>query len=328
MKTEHIKLNLDYNRLQLINTDTNKVIGNALLKTDGSEEVFIDVTNKNRIEGYKKKSKEIQEISEFIQSNEGNFIHSLYRYCYPYMLELQSLDVGSKNNIHIVRFIVLCTYLSKDGYVRFESRKITRKKLYKLWDLKDSKQSKKTYEKLKEVNYIYEDEEGCIMINQDIVINGKVKRFKKLKKLDEKYTYSRLFSKNIQDMYYNCADRKRKLLGNLFKILPFINFKHNVFCANPQELDEKELQLLKWSDLARICGYNDTKQITRFKKDMLNLELYEGVSTLGMFVGANARQMICVNPKIYYGGNDIKDVNHLYALFKMIDTNNSTKKIN
>ena len=328
MRIDHMKLNLDYNRLQLINTDTNEVIGNALLKTDGSEEVVIDVTNKNKIEGYKKKSQEIQEISEFIQANEGNFIHSLYRYCYPYMFELQLLDEGSKNNIHIIRFIILCTYLSKDGYVRFESRKITRKKLYKLWDLKDSKQSKKTYKKLKEVNYIYEDEEGCIMINQDIVINGKVKGFKKLKKLDEKYTYSRLFSKNIQDMYYNCDDRKRKLLGNLFKILPFINFKHNVFCANPQELDEKELQLLKWSDLARICGYNDTKQITRFKKDMLNLELYEGVSTLGMFVGANARQMICVNPKIYYGGNDIKDVNHLYALFKMIDTNNPTKKIN
>ena len=31
---------------------------------------------------------------------------------------------------------------------------------------------------------------------------------------------------------------------------------YNVFCMNPQEVDEKKLDLLTWTDLARICGYD------------------------------------------------------------------------
>ncbi len=273
----------------------------------------------------KYKINQTKEIREFISSNEGNFIHSLYKYCFPYMLELQNLDNGNKNNIHIIRFIVLCTYLSEDSYIRYNSRKITKSRLIKIWDLKDSKQSKKTYEKLKEIEYIIEDEEGYVMVNQNVMINGKVNGLKKLKKENENTTYTRLFTKNIQDMYYSCEEKKRKQLANLFKILPFVNFKYNVFCSNPQEIDEKKLQLLTWTDLTILCGYDKSK-VARFKKDMLNLEIYKDTSTLGMFVGASTRHMICINPKIYYGGHDVQEVRHLYAMFKMID--NSNKNIN
>ncbi|MDU1540803.1 MAG: hypothetical protein E6902_14445 [Paeniclostridium sordellii] len=262
-------------------------------------------------------------MKEFIECNEGNFIHSLYKYCYPYMLELQLLDEGSKNNIHIIRFIILCTYLSKDGYVRFESRKIKKSRLIRIWKLKDSKESKKTYEKLKEINYIFEDEEGYIMINSDIVVNGKVEGFKQLKKCDENTTYTRLFSKNIQDMYYNTSDRDRKQLAILFKLLPFVNFKYNVFCSNPQETDRKKLELCNWKDLARICGYNESNS-TRLKNELMKLRIYDCLA-IGMFTTIDGNA-ICINPKIYYGGSDISEVEYLYSLFEMCDKRNS--KIN
>lgn len=318
MSTEQIKLNLDYNRLELKNTDTGEVIGNTLLKTDGSEEVVIDVKNKKQVEAYKNKSKEIIKIKDFIKCNEGNYIHSLYRYCYPYMLELQALDEGSKNNIHIIRFIVLCTYLSKDGYVRFESRKIKKSRLVRIWNLKDSKESKKTYDKLKGINYIYEDSEGYIMINSDIVVNGKVEGFNKLKKSDENNTYTRFFSKNIQDLYYNTNDRERKRLAYFFKILPFISFKYNVLCHNPQEPNESKLELCNWKDLALICSV-DLKNATRLKQDLMKLKIYE-FDVIGQFESGSGKA-ICINPRVYYGGNDISEVKYLYAMFKMCDKN-------
>lgn len=277
-------------------------------------------------EKQKYKINQIKDIKEHIEANEGNYIHNIYKYCYPYLVELQLLDKGNKNNIHIIRFITLATFLCKDGYIRYNSRKIKKSSLMKIWDTSSRNSRNKTYDKLKEINYIYEDKEGYIMVNDKVMVNGKIEEFKNIKKADNNTTYTRLFSKNIQDMYYSCDDKKRKLLANLFKILPFVSFKHNVFCSNPQQVNEKELELLNWTDLARICGYEDKKNITKFKRDMLNLEIYEDISTLGMFIGANARQCICINPKIYYGGNDIEEVRHLYAMFKLIDDNSPTQK--
>jgi len=234
-------------------------------------------------------------------------------------LELQELDNGSKNNIHIIRFIVLCTYLSKDGYIRYESRKITKSRLIRIWNLKDSKQSKKTYEKLKKINYIIEDKEGNIMINEKIMTNGKIEGFKKLKKADNNTTYTRLFSNNIQDMYYSCEEKDRRQLSVLFKILPFVNFKYNVFCMNPQEIDKKKLIICNWKELARICGYEESNS-PRLKKDLMKLRIYDSL-TIGMFTTANGNA-ICINPKIYYSGNDISEVKYLYSLFEMCDKKN------
>lgn len=298
------------------------VLEHKVIKADEIAEIK---TKKTLTEQQKYRINELHSIKEHIQDNEGCYIHNIYKYCYPYLVELQLLDEGSKNNIHIIRFIVLATYLCKDQYIRYKNRKCKKSSLMKIWDTTSRNSRNKTYDRLKQINYLLEDEEGYLMVNKNVMKNGTIEGFKAMKKDDDNITYTRLFTKNIQDMYYNCDDKKRKLLANLFKILPFISFKHNVFCSNPQEINEEELELLNWTDLARICGYDDKKQVTRFKKDMMNLEIYKGISTLGMFIGSNARQMICINPKIYYSGNDIEEVRHLYAMFKMVDNCKSSK---
>lgn len=296
------------------------VLSHNVIHNNEKVEIKKDLTEKQKY-----RINQNKDMKDFIECNEGNFIHNLYKYCYPYMLDLQELDDGSKNNIHIIRFIVLSTYLSKDGYIRYENRKFKKSKLGKIWDTSSRNSRNQTYNKLISVGYIYEDQEGFLMINTDIMANGKVIDFNKIKNKDYDYTYTRLFSKNIQDMYYNCNEKKRKLLANLFKILPFVNFKYNVFCSNPIEINEDDIDVLTWTDLARICGYEEKKHISKFKRDMLNLEIYEGISTLGIFIGSRSRHMICINPKIYYGGGDVEKVKHLYAMFQMVDNSSKYK---
>lgn len=302
-----------YNRV--IETDENNNVVSTHLKEVGKEEIVI---KKLYTEEQKYRMNQCKDIAEFIQNNEGRYIHNIYKYNFPYFSELQALDQGNKNNIHIVRFIVLASYLTFGGKLFDKNNnEIKKSNLKNIWDVKNRNSIKQTYEKLKEVGYISETEEGYIMINQDLFVKGKIDNWKQIKKQDENYTYTRLFTDNIQDMYYSTPDKQRKQLANLFKILPFINFRYNIFCSNPNEIEKDKLDFLNWTDLARICGYEDNKNINKFKKDMLNLEIFN-YATIGQFL-SKGKYYICVNPKVYFSGHDIESVEFLYKAFEMFE---------
>lgn len=307
-----------YNRINAINTDTNEVLGTVIIKADGTEELILDVDKVKQKDAIKKKSNDVKNMSEFIQNNEGSYIHLIYKYGYPIMDKLQSEYEGNKSNIHIIRFVVLATYSTFGGKL-FDSNKnrIKRSSLSKIWDTKSKNSIKQTYDILTDLGYIYETEEGYIMINENVVVKGAIEDFKKLHKADKDLTYIRVFAQNVQSMYEGTDPKQRKQLGNLFKALPFVNFKHNVLCTNPTEADETKLQLLNWTDLANLCGYESNKNISRFKKDLWNLEIYNK-DVVGEFK-TKSGMAICINPKIYYGGNDIEDVKRLYTLFSMVE---------
>lgn len=278
----------------------------------------VKIVNKKQVEARKRKYKSESGIKEHIQENEGSYIHLIYKYGYPLMDKLQAKCEGNKSNLHIIRLIQLATYTTFGGKL-FDGNKneIKKSSLSKIWDTKNNRKSiNETYDLLVECGYIYESEEGYIMINEDLIVKGAIEDFKKLRKQDTDLTYTRVFTKNIQDMYLGTEPKARKQLANLFKALPFINFTHNAFCTNPTEIDPKELELLTWTDLARLCGYDDKKQVARFKKDLWTLRVY-GFDTIGEFK-TQSGMAICINPKVYYGGNDVNDVQRLYTLFEMV----------
>ena len=86
---------------------------------------------------------------------------------------------------------------------------------------------------------------------------------------------------------------------------------------NPTEVDEKKLQLLSWNELAKLCGYEEKTHIARFKKDLWKLKIYDSC-VIGEFL-TDSGKAICVNPKVYYSGNDVNDVKNLYVMFKMTE---------
>lgn len=304
-----------YKRVQATDLDTGEVLGNALMKSNGSEQLVMKVVKESQVKAIKKKAKNISSISEHIEQNEGAFVHFIYKYGKPIMESLELKCRGNKANIHIIRFIQLATYSTFGGKLFDSNRnRIKRSSLKTIWDTTSKNSIKETYDLLIECGYIYETEEGYIMISDDLIVKGAIDDFKKLRKQDENLTYTRLFSKNIQALYEGTEPKARKQLANLFKILPYINFKYNVFCENPTETNENELKLYTWTDLARICGV-DAKNVTRFKRDLWKLKIY-GYNTIGEFTSGDGKA-ICVNPKVYYSGDNIEDVRNLYVMFKM-----------
>lgn len=304
-----------YKRVQAIDTDTGEILGNILLK-EGSEQLILKVVNEKQSDAIKKKNSNNSDIIEHIQKNEGAFVHLIYKYGFPLMDKLQTKCEGNKVNIHIIRFIQLATYSTFGGKLFDNNRNEIRKSsLSKIWDTTSRNSINETYKLLIECGYIYETEEGDIMISEDLIIKGVIEDFKKLKKSDADLTYTRIFTKNVQDMYNGTEAKSRKQLANLFKILPYINFRYNVFCENPTETNSSKIVPLTWTDLAKVCGYEEKKHINRFKKDLFKLKIY-GYNVIGQFLTDSGYEIL-VNPKIYYAGDNIKDVEQLYSMFKM-----------
>ena len=281
-----------------------------------NEEIIIK--NKKQADAYKRKLENESKMKEHIKYNEGSFVNFMYKYMCPAFKTLEEHEKckGNKANIHIIRFIQLATHTNfKNNLYDNNNNRIKKSSLSKIWDVKDRKGINDTYNLLKELEYIKETEEGYIMINDSLIKKGDMENFKNIKKDDDEATYTRLFSNNIQDMYLNTESKSRKQLANLFRILPYINFKYNLFCENPTEVDSSKIAPLTWTDLARMCGYEEKKHIAKFKKDLFKLKIY-GYNVIGQF-STDSGYEILVNPKIYYAGDNIKDVEQLYSMFKM-----------
>lgn len=255
-------------------------------------------------------------VEEYKEQNDEAFFHLIFKYGTIIFKELEEKAPGSKCNIHIIRFIILASYVTyKGNLIDKYGHNIKKSSLKKIWGIENRNGVNDTYNLLKECGYIYETEEGYIMINKDMVIKGGItKHYKELKKQDGRYTYKRICIDNLRDMFNNTEPKQRKQLANLFKALPYINFKYNVFCNNPTETDKSKIKPLNWTDLARLCGYEDKKQVARFKKDLLSLKVY-GQDVIGEFSHGFNKKSIIVNPAIYYGGINADDVKGIAALF-------------
>lgn len=307
----------EYKTYDLIDKETGEVIDSRTVETMPGRRTGISTSSEDQRDAYKHKLELDKEMADFIKENEGAFIHLIYKYGSVIFKKLEEKLSGNKSNIHIIRFIILATYMTFGGKLFDDDKhRIKKSSLKHIWDVSNRNSINETYNLLLECGYIYE-EEGYIMINDKMIIKGEITDIiNELKKDDNRYTYTRLFVNNIKSMYYGTEQKQRKQLANLFKILPYVNFKYNVFCSNPTEIDEIKLELLSWGDLAELCGYDRTN-VTRFKKDLWNLKIYDHC-VIGEF-HCEAGMAICVNPKVYYGGDDVSDVRNLYAMFKMCE---------
>lgn len=298
-----------------ITIDSKGMLIKDIVIKDGED---IEVYNKRQRDAFKKKIEKENALKEHIEKNEGEFVNFIYKYMCPAFQKLEEHEKckGNKANIHIIRFLILATHINfKNNLYDNNNNRIKKSSLSKIWDVKDRKGINDTYNLLKELEYIKETEEGYIMINESLIKKGDMANFKDIKKSDFDSTYTRLFSDNIQNMYLNTESKSRKQLANLFKILPYVNFKYNVFCENPTETDMENITPMNWTDLARLCGYEEKKNIAKFKKDLFKLKIY-GFNVVAEFKMDNGYSIV-VNPKIYYSGDDIKDVEMLYGLFMM-----------
>lgn len=253
---------------------------------------------KQSIEGIKIR-KCTEEFENEIRERFGNFYFNFYKNIPP-NLERQ----------YKFRFIYLCTYL------RYEDNRLAYKqenRLYKL--IKDDtlmeflKLSKTDYYRTKnaliEHNLIKIDKDKNIHINNNISFVGKVSEY-------NNQEYSRVFKETIQELYKKSLPREHKKLGLLIELLPFIHMQYNILCENPTCDLLEDIKPLSIRDVTSKFEFSN---VTTLKKQLLNIRA-KNKKAIMIFEDYD-KQMIAVNPSVFYRGTKQEYLQYLIDLFNI-----------
>lgn len=241
-------------------------------------------------------------FSEFLRENQGDYTHAIYQYGTEYLGEISNLD--------LVRLCILATYSSSSGKCYDKNKNpIKRSSLSTIWDVHRNK-VKATYDNLMKAGYITETENGQIVINTQVFKYGKMEEVEMVNK-----TYSRMFNEKLLGLYHNTPIRTRKQIGMIIRLLPYVNYRYNVLCKNPEAHIKEEIIPLNWMEVCEILGREANDTVTRTKNTLMKFKI-DDFSVLGQFSTGSGYHIV-INPKVYYAGNNLEDIKHLYTMFNM-----------
>lgn len=153
------------------------------------------------------------------------------------------------------------------------------------------------------------DDAGFIHLNQTV--------FKRGRGTEGKW-FQRAYHECMRKLYLQTPVRRRKHLGYIFSMLPYLNIEYNVLCWNPFEQDIEYIKFMTLQEFCEIIGF-DPKHMDELKDiyKMLEFENKHGIfEQFCAFVShgsKSADNRIFVNPKIVYGGKNPESVKILGA---------------
>lgn len=241
-----------------------------------------------------KKNKE--ELAMYIEETIGSYFHYFYE-------KAKSLNIESQ---YKTRLLYLATFVTYDGgYLKDDSTNEILTKVDIQNKLKLGKSEfYNTINALLESGVLIEDKQ-YYRINTDYVIMGTV---------GKKKHYTRIFIDSIREVYEKSHVRNHKSLYFLFVLLPYINLQHNIFCSNPDEEEIVDVKPLYIRDMCDIVGYDKTSS-NKLWNMLLNLRI-NGQYVICKTIRKEL-EVICINPRLYYKGTRIKDLQFVVGIFSM-----------
>ena len=284
-------------------------IRNEILKETGKETLITD----REIDIIRKEvgRKEVKRLSWLSERNERDKIFKeLGGFYFQNYENVLKLNIAKQ---YLFRFIYLCTYMSYDKKIYFGNA-IGEKSLALEKDLKEIFRLSKS-ETINTKNTLIEN--GLIIINKDktININSKYAIKGEIEKRELKISV-KVMEKGIREVYRKSKATEHKKLALLIELLPYVNFRHNVICSNPEESDVEKINPFNLTEVMRITEY---KNLTRFKRDLLNLTVNEELAV--KITETKYGKFVYVNPRIFYKGNNADDLKFCMNEFKIKKNN-------
>ena len=169
----------------------------------------------------------------------------------------------------------------------------------------------------REVNgsYISKTAEGLIFTNNTVFRRGNLHR-------NQFTQYQKIYIDGVRRLYLSVDKKYHRRLGEILKLLPFINLEYNILCR-PECALESDISKIDTITVAEFCewiGYdvahlNDL--LSAYREIRFNVNgrqerfcslNYDGVNKKGA--------IICINPHILYCGSDYEKVEVLGAFYK------------
>lgn len=244
-------------------------------------------------EGYKKRIEQ-EEFYKQLKFTCGSFYFDYYN----------KFKINEKQ--YLFRFIYLCTYMNYNNILSNGTRLYLENELEDLLLL-----SRREYYNTKK--FLLDNELIKITKDKHILINDAYCKRGKIF-MEKNIEVVRIFDKAIQELYKKSTPKEHKKLSLLIDILPYVNFKHNVICKNPEEEDFLKIQPMTMKELCVAIGQDERKP-SLLKNKLFKLTV-SGEIVVGIFdkvIGS----CIYVNPKVYYKGNNIEELEGLARMFKI-----------
>lgn len=156
-----------------------------------------------------------------------------------------------------------------------------------------------TKKELLNLGFLIVNENKTLSINEDYCKKGEISKNKNSSK-------ARIFNDAIREMYEKSTPNEHKKLALLFRMLPYINLKHNIVCNNITEEVRDLVIPLSLKSMAEIL---DQKNTTRFKKDLLSITV-KGKPAVAI-ISVLDKSAILINPSVYYKGTRLEDVEEI-----------------
>lgn len=230
----------------------------------------------------------------FIPKND-TFNSMIKEYCGSFYFSFYD-NILQLENSYLFRFIYLSTFTNYKGYIEFGLSKrdgvlIKKKNIQEILKLKRT-ETYNTIKYFEENNMIYYDEEGFVMINTNISKRGK------LNKAEDRLNHSRIFDEHIRELYENSSSKEHKTIGIMLKLLPYVHFKTNIICSNPNEEDCSRIKPLKLNEILEIINASKTSIRTLMSFKIMNGTESAFMKTSNAFI----KNFYIINPRITYKG--------------------------
>lgn len=240
------------------------------------------------------KIREQDEFQMFVKDNCGSFYFNFYKRL------LNKLEPQ-----YITRFLYLCTYLDYEG--RFIQKVGNRNVCIKENELNVifKLSVRETFNTKKELidNELIFITDDVIYVNKKYCKKGDIMKNSSIEKV-------RMFDYGIKEIYESSSKTEHKKLALLFQLLPYINLRWNVVCKNPEEQNLENIKPYTIKELSKLLNQSN---ITRFRKSLLELTVCG--EAVAMINTLRNKDLLTINPKIYYKGVDIEELSYLMGLF-------------
>ena len=305
--TENVHIiNNNLEQIELVNTDGEIV----QLHKKTKELLAIEIVNyaeqlnqeNNTMGESAKEGLELRKSNNLFKQAIDEYCGSFY---FVFFNRLLAKDISYQ---YLFRYIYLCTFsdyenrlINKNGGIKTP---IYESNLQDIFNLGRT-ETYKTKTVLLDLELITIGEDKIIHINDNYCKRGTIKKNRKVGK-------SRMFDNAIREIYINSKPTEHKKLTLLIALLPYCNMKYNMICKNPTEEIIDCIEPYSLKELSVLLKCSNT---TKLRKDLLDLTI-NGEQVI-MFHEGKQSKMITINPKLFYSGTSIEELDWLIAIFKV-----------
>lgn len=299
----------------IVNSETEDLLDNFNLKDD--EELVIQKQAKKLTPKQKRLINEKNDLKKFC-NKQGGFVHMFY---VNKKLLFYDLDIDRAN---IARIIYLATYIDYND--RKENLLILHKKNNKVEHMTKKEIQQKLGLKrdaflaflsdMKKHNLIFEVEEK-FYLNPEYFSKGE--NFYKNKE------YVRIMINTTRYLYEHTTIRQHKTLSYVFQLIPYANWKLNILCKNPLEVDIGRLDKLSLKDICELLGLSTNRNSMYLFRDNLRKfhikvdgHKYYLFAYSKVYAGEKTKDYYIINPLVIWGGNNTEEIREIinYCFFK------------